>query len=468
MNVVLIVSDTFRRDHVGAYGGECLGRPIQTPTLDALAAESVVFDRAYSGSFPTLPCRAELFTGKFIFPYLNWGPLPQNEVLLSETFAAAGYTCAMVTDNLPLCRPKYGYDRGFHARHRIRGQWYDNFQPPEREFEWPCTPEKLRDSKDGRIKQYLRNTSVRTSEESYFAPQVVNESIRWLEKNHSQGPFFLYMDMFDPHEPWDPPKEYTELYDPGGTGENVIYPNYAKADTYPENDLRRIRALYGGEVTLVDKWLGKFMEALDAVGRREDTVVAFMSDHGIYLGEHGLIGKMGGKADNLKGWPTYSEVARVPFMVRGLGLEPRRTEAFAHPGDLSPTLLELAGVKVPDTMKTRSLVPVLYGKTDKTRDVAVSSWSLRGWSAFRPSVIRNDEWALVFWRSGIEPELYHLPSDPTERQNVYAGNEVEAREMHRRYVEFLRETETPLKHLVPRMWLMRWGKTEKQSLMMPD
>jgi hypothetical protein len=83
-------------------------------------------------------------------------------------------------------------------------------------------------------------------------------------------------------------------------------------------------------------------------------------------------------------------------------------------------------------------------------------------------VIRNDEWALVYWRAGIEPELYHLPSDPTERQNVYAGNEVEAREMHRRYVGFLRETETPLKHLVPRMWLMRWGKTEKQSLMMPD
>ena len=214
MNVVVIMCDTLRRDHLGFYGAKSM----HTPALDRLAEESVVFDRAYCSSFPTLPCRAELFTGRFVFPYLNWGPLPAREPVLSEVFAEAGYTSTMVTDNLPLCRPGYGYDRGFHSRIRIRGQWYDKFQPDTREFTWPCPPEKLQDSGNGRIHQYLRNVSIRRSEEDCFAPQVVREAVHWLEQNHDRGPFFLYVDIFDPHEPWDPPAHYVDLYDPDGEG----------------------------------------------------------------------------------------------------------------------------------------------------------------------------------------------------------------------------------------------------------
>ncbi len=461
MNVVLIISDTFRRDHVGAYGNKW----IHTPTLDRLAEESVIFDRAHSCSFPTLPCRAEVFTGKFVFPYLNWGPLPRQEVLLSETFAAANYTCTQITDNLPMSRAGYGYDRGFHARHRVRGQWYDNFQPSTREFSWPCPPEKLREVADGRIKQYLRNTSIRRGEEDCFAPQVISESIHWLEQNHHRGNFFLHVDLFDPHEPWDPPQQYIDLYDPQGTGDNVIYPMYGRADPYTDADIKRIRALYAGELTMVDRWLGRLLETIDALGRRDDTVVCFMSDHGILLGERGLLGKMGGKKENLKGWPVYSEVARVPMMFRAPGLKPGRRNAFVHPGDVGPTLLELAGVKVPDTMRTASLVPVLKGEREKVRDVSVSSWSLKNWSVFRPSVIRTDEWALVYWRAGVEPELYHLPSDPTEKTNVYAKNRTVAVDLHRKYLEFLRANDTPAMNYFPRSWLVTWDRREKDSLL---
>jgi len=463
MNVVLIISDTLRRDHLGFYGNKAM----HTPNLDRLAEESVVFDRAYSCSFPTLPCRAEMFTGKFVFPYLNWGPIPSKDPLLSETLAKAGYTCAMVTDNLPLCRPGYGYDRGFHARHRVRGQWYDNFQPESREFTWPCDPKKLRDSADGRINQYFRNVSIRRTEEDYFAPQVVNEACHWLERNHDRSKFFLYVDIFDPHEPWDPPQHYVDLYDPDGSGDNVVYPAYGRADTYSPEDIRRIRALYAGEVTMVDRWVGKLLDTIDALGRREDTVVVFMSDHGILLGERGLLGKMGGKQESLKGWPTYCEVARVPLLFRAPGLKPGRRNGFAHPGDVGPTLLDLTSVKRPDSMTTASLAQVLKGEEERVRDVAVSSWSLRGWSSFRPSVVRTDEWALVFWRSGVEPELYHLPSDPNETNDVYRANRGVAAELHRRYLQFLRENETPRGNYVARKWLVTWGEQSKQSLLLP-
>ncbi|MBM3457447.1 MAG: sulfatase [Armatimonadetes bacterium] len=458
-NLVLIVSDSVRRDHLGCYGSAT----VRTPSLDALARDSRVFDRAYSCSFPTLPCRAELFTGKFVFPYLNWGPLPQREVLLSETLARAGFTCTLVTDNLPLSRPDYLYFRGFHSVLRIRGQLYDNFQPLEGPLDWPCAPEKISHGPDNRIRQYLRNVHGRRDEEEYFAPQVVRTAIRWLEQHHHRSRFFLYVDLFDPHEPWDPPAHYVDLYDPVRSGDDVIRPVMGPADAYSEGDLRRIRALYAGEVTMADRWIGELLAALDALGHREDTTVAYLSDHGLFLGERGLLGKLGRSERNVRGWPTYSELSRVPCMIRSPGVAPGRSSAYVHPGDLTPTLLELAGVPIPDSMHAASLAPLLRGERERVRDLAVSSWSLRGFSAHRPSVARTDEWALVFWRSGLPPELYHLPSDPGETRDVFRQNRSAARELHRSYVRFLRENGAPLQHLLGRCFLAPWSPAPRPA-----
>ena len=123
---------------------------------------------------------------------------------------------------------------------------------------------------------------------------------------------------------------------------------------------------------------------------------------------------------------------------------------------------------MPKSMTTASLKGVLERRQERVRDVAVSSWSLKGWSAFRPSVVRSEEWTLVFWRTGIEPELYHRPSDPGETQNVYRENRAAARELHRAYLEFLRAGETSIGNYLPRLWLMSWGKQGGQSLLMPD
>jgi len=283
---------------------------------------------------------------------------------------------------------------------------------------------------------------------------VVREAIHWLENNHSRSPFFLYVDIFDPHEPWDPPREYVEEYDPGGTGEDVIYPIYGPSAIYPPEDLARIRALYAGEVTLMDRWLGRLLEAVDTLGRREDTAVAFLSDHGIFLGERGLIGKMGKKGKDVRGWPTYPEVSAIPFLLRAPGVAPHRSNALVHPGDVTPTLLDLAGVALPATMNTRSLLPLLRGEQATVGEVAVSSWSLGAWSTQRPSVLRTEEWAMVFWRSGIRPELYHRASDPGETQDVAAKHPGVLRELHRKYREFLRSHDAPLKHWLPRSLLL--------------
>jgi len=195
VNFLVIVSDTFRRDHLGCYGNTW----ISTPNLDRFAAESLIFDRFYTGSFPTIPHRRDLFTGRFSFTYADWGPLPTTEVTLAQLLGEAGYVSYMVFDTPHLNNNGCWFDRGFSAWNWIRGQEGDRFRTDPIDVELPCEPEKLRGKARQVTEQYLRNTADRRSEEDYFAPMTMREAIRWLEKNGSREKFYLYVDTFDPH-----------------------------------------------------------------------------------------------------------------------------------------------------------------------------------------------------------------------------------------------------------------------------
>lgn len=461
MNLIVLMCDTFRRDHLGCYGNGS----IRTPRFDQLAAESVVFDQAFSGSFPTLPCRSDCFLGRFSFPFQDWGPLPSGGPTLAETLGAHHYTCTLLGDNLQLMKFGYHYDRGFHNKIWVRGQTYDPLVPPDVPASLPCPAERLKSAK--RMEQYARNVTLRRGEEDYFAPRVMTAAMEWIEREHRNGRFFLWIDCFDPHEPWDPPQADVDLYDPGYDGEIIHHPLYgAWEGRYTPREMEHIRALYCGEVTLVDRWLGKLLDHLDHLGLSDDTALCFVSDHGIYLGDRGLLGKMRGedRSRAIHGWATYTELSAVPMLWRVPGVKPGRRDALVGPGDLSPTLLELAGVPIPETFKALSLAPILRGGQEKVRDVTVSSWPFKRAEAKRPSVVRSPEWTYVFWRADLEPELYHRPTDPGERRNVYRENRAAAKEMHAAYLRFLREQEAPWKNLWPRLWSIPLSRPMSGSL----
>lgn len=460
MNVVLVVIDTLRRDHLGCYGS----KTVLTPNLDRLAEESVVFDGCYAGSFPTLPCRAELLTGRFVWPYLDWGPLPTTETTLAEVLGPAGYHCALFTDNLHLARPGYGYDRGYHTRVHVRGQWYDLFvaAPTGEQGRGgegkPGSGDGEKLGQPDRLAQYRRNVAERRGEEDYFPAQVIGQAARWLEEQGRQTPFFLHLDVFDPHEPWDPPARYRELYDSDYQGPPLILPVMGPAARYSREEIRHLRALYAGEVTLVDAWLGRLLDTLDRLGLREETALFVLSDHGVLLGERGLIGKMGKTLSaGVKGWPLWPELSHIPLLARIPGVRPGRAPGFCHPGDVMPTALELAAVPRPERVRARSLVPQLVDPSVQAREVAISSWSLRDGSRCRPSVLRTREWAFHFWRTGIRPELYHRPSDPGEEVDVLARHPAVARTLHARYVRFLHEHQAPARNYWPRRFLFNGG-----------
>ena len=468
MNLILIVSDTFRRDHLGCYGNDW----IRTSNIDKLAEESVVFDGAYTASFPTVPHRRDLVTGRYTFTYSDWEPLPLDEVVMADLLREAGYVTMLITDTANLLRKGYHFDRGFDGWLWIRGQEHDRYMTDPVDVELPCAPHKLRMGGEG-LKQHLRNVSRRRYECDYFVASTMIEAARWLERNRRHEKFFLHVDTFDPHEPWDPPRWYVDLYDPGYEGEEVTHPAYRRCDYLTPEELKHVRALYAGEVTMVDHWVGYLIERVKELGLWDDTAIVFTTDHGFYHGEHGLIGKsiITETAQGLV--PLYSEVAHIPLMIRVPGVRPGRRDALVQPPDLMPTILDVAGAETPDTVQGKSLLPLVEGKDQPLRDLCVSSPSIiHGPVAGQRISAVTEEWFLVYcgqvdealrdreeWSPGWvkdtirivdgferlqkimgekpKTELYHLPEDPRQLHDVFDENRDFAEEIHGKLVGFL-------------------------------
>jgi arylsulfatase A-like enzyme len=475
MNIILIVSDTFRRDYLGCYANNW----IHTPNIDHLAKESVVFDRAYAASFPTVPNRRDLVTGRFSFTYSDWGPLPLEEVVLADVLREAEYVTMLIADTPHILKDGYHFDRGFDGWKWIRGQENDRYNTAPLDYSFPCNTDKLR-SPYVTVKQYLRNVSQRRYESDYFVAQTMTEAAKWLEHNRKHERFFLYVDTFDPHEPWDPPKSYVDLYDPNYQGEEVIYPVYGPCDYLTSEEIRHVKALYAGEVTMVDRWVGFLLRKIKGLGLWDNTAIIFTSDHGFYHGEHGLIGKsiITSSAHGLT--QLYDEVTHIPLMIRVPGIESRRCEALVQPPDLMPTVLELAKAKIPKTIQGKSLLPLLKEDSPTWRDFAVTSPSIIHGpvAGQRISVITKD-WFFIYCGQidealrelsaerkikivdgferlqmivGEKPknELYYLPKDPTQLKNVFDENIEVASNIHAKLVKFLESVKT--KEDIMRYW----------------
>ena len=220
MNVILIVSDTFRYDHIGVNGNP----EIRTPHLDAFAAQCVNFDHAYVGSFPTVPHRTDLLTGHYVYQNRGWSPLPAGEESLATLLGRQGFVNQMVVDHVQLFAPGMNFHRGFHGWQAIRGQAGEPYVTDPVPVELPCAPEKIR-MPEAAVR-YLKNVYYRTHERDHFVAQTFSQAADWLERNYTHDNFFLYVDTFTPHEPWDPPQHYTDMYDPGYVGEKIFWPRY--------------------------------------------------------------------------------------------------------------------------------------------------------------------------------------------------------------------------------------------------
>lgn len=473
-NVILIISDTMRRDALSCFGG----RWIQTPHLDAFARQAVHFNHASLCSFPTVCARHDILTARYTFTYKPWSPLDRDTITIQDVLRSAGVYTALVVDTPHPFRADYNYQRNFDHIHVNRGQENDAWETRPLEVKLPCDPRKLRDGTHT-VTQYLRNVAGRKVEEDYFCARTMRDAASWLEKNHRRQPFFLYVDTFDPHEPWDPPRSYVEKYDPGYTGEEVIYPRYDRWKEFlTPRELKHCRALYAGEASMVDRWSGHLLGTIDRLGLLDNTLVLFVADHGFYLGEHGYIGKSFIRGNKFQSLPLYTQVCRVPMLAHYPGCRPgSANDALVQLIHLGPTILDFLGIKRPEAFAAPSAWPMIQGKEERVTDLAISSPTLSSPTMKRPqpsnrASIGDGRWLLVYGSTGrgdtnehtdsvdsrdrlvapltgekLIPELFDLQMDPWCDHNVIAAHRDRARDLHRRFVQFLERSPMRKDHL---------------------
>jgi len=443
MNVIFIITDTMRIDDLGCYGNEI----IKTPCLDRLASESVRFTRYYTEGLPTVPARRAYHTGRYTLLYKGWEALAPDEIILPEILWEQGHLTALSTDVYHLFRQGMGFGRGFGHVNAVRGReddpWIDAgnvSDAVERHWIEPLDGEVLSKwyTKES-LAQYLRNRSTCDavggwkSEDDHFSARTVQGAIDWLEKCRRAGhqdKLYLCVDIFAPHTPIDPPSPYDQMYtDPDTTCKDVLVPRVGPLEGFcSEEQLDHILRRRYGFVTFVDRWVGHLIDWLRDHGMLDDTLLVYVSDHGDFFGEHGLLMKC-------RPWP-YDILSHAPLMIR----HPEHAtgavaDTFAQSCDLMPTMMGALGLATPEHVQGTSLMPAVRDPKAPVRDFAIAGHHRASES------IRDADWSYYRWHSDASgksgPELFSLRDDPGETRNLIGENQEVATELDGQLTEFL-------------------------------
>ena len=340
------------------------------------------------------------------FQPAGWQPIPEVQVTLAEILSRAGYSTALFADTQPLFHPSMNFQRGFQVFEWVRGQERDRYRPklgvPEDEIHQNTVPGNDANMVD-KVRQYLANTKDRKSEEDYFAPRLFSRGMEYLDTAELGQPFFLTLDSFDPHEPWDPPEDYVKLYSENYTGRDPIVPNYGSSDWISDTELERMKALYAGEVTMVDRWLGRFLDKMESTGRMKDT----------------------GKPYNAL-WPELTE---IPFLIRtpdGKGAG-ETSDYFASTHDVAPTILGATSLLPPRRMDGQYLTLLMGESEPMPRD----HFTL-GYNQYVST--RDDNYAMISVNDRSDAKLYDLRKDPGMTDDIAADNKDIVERMFDAYV----------------------------------
>ena len=406
-NVLLVITDDQRPDTVHALGNSI----IQTPALDKLVREGTVFTRAIAPCPLCVPSRAEIMTGCDRFRNgvsAFGGRIDPGLTLWADAMRRARYHAWYVgkwmNDGRPTTR---GYDESLGLFAGGGGRF--PLTHPVDHHGRPVTGYRgwLFQTDAGELKPEL-GVGLTPDISRHIADAAIE-----LVRRRPERPFFLHVNFTAPHDPLLMPPGYEGKYDPA---EIPLPPNFRPRHPFdhgnlegrdekllpwprtPE-DVRADLAVYYAVLSHMDAQLGRILDALEATGQAKSTIVIFSSDHGLAMGSHGLRGKQN----------MYEHTVGVPLLMRGPGVPAgKRSAAQCYLRDLYPTVCELAGVPIPETVRGRSLAPVLRGETDSVRDCVFGH--------FRDvqRMVRTERWKLIDYPKAGKVQLFDLEADPHE------------------------------------------------------
>jgi arylsulfatase A-like enzyme/Tfp pilus assembly protein PilF len=352
-NVILITIDTVRADHLGCYGGV----NIETPTLDALAHDGIVFERAISQVPLTWPSHAAILTGTYPFQNgvqdFTGQPLAPQFRSIAQAFKQQGYATGAVVSAFVLDR-SWGLARGF--------DFYD----------------------DAFSAQAFQQKDIGLVDRK--AGESVTHALNWLNQEglHKapRRPFFFWLHLYDPHSPYDPPEPYRTQYR---------------------------SHLYDGEIAYTDYELGRLITWLKRNQLYDHALIVFLSDHGESLGDHG---------EKEHGFFVYDSTVHIPLIVKlpaGSGFRPMRVPRPVETVAVTPTLLHSAGIK--DEIEKQFQSHGLFGPATENEDAAYSE-TFYPFSSFGWSPLHALETSRYHYIEAPQPELYDVVADPREKNNL--------------------------------------------------
>lgn len=370
MNIITILIDSVNRDALAAYNPETR---VKTPNISRLAEKATVFENHFVGSLPCMPARREIMSGRKDFLWRPWGPMEVFDAQLPKEMSKGGYRTAVVTDHYHYWEEQAnGYIEAFDSIEFVRGHEMDPWKSYDSNEPLPAWAARIAEYRgEAAVRQYYANVKDFKGEEDYFPAKVFTGAADWLDKHAKEGKFFLHVESFDVHEPFDAPEPYASLYtdDAAKRDRYNIWPPYQNYENLrkfmaqtSDEELEFLRSQYEAKITMADRWLGHLLDKLDELELWDDTVIILTTDHGHDLGARGVFGKQ---------YPHYDTHANIPLMIYHpkLSAGGRRQAGLSQTVDLFATVLDAAGVRPSaEPRHSRSLVPAVGGG-DTDRDV---------------------------------------------------------------------------------------------------
>lgn len=421
MNIIVIMLDSLRPDYLGCYGNN----EVKSPAINKIASEGIIFTRAYA-EFPiTIPSRTAFLCGIYTHTNRPWMKPRRDDPRLPNLLRMKGYRTAAIGDTVLT----WGHldDLGFDHFKGYRFGKCGRPKNPDRNVDVSGAffPPECNEAEHRIYRNTIQSQLEGLESMGKKSPEVVTDAtLQWIE-DHKDEKFFIWIDYFEPHEPWEAPTEFIDMHDLDPEGRFIPMPPRGP-HSLTEKDLNNILVHYKATITQMDCEIARIEEHLDKLGLKEDTLIVITSDHGEPFGEHGTIRKYG--------VPMYEELSRIVLIMRNPGLIPRKQkeDALVLNVDLPVTFTSMIDASEPERFEGLSLLPIIRGESKAVRDKAfIGAFNLH-------SAVTTPRWKFIDKRGEKENELYDLQEDPAEKTNLVKEKNDLARRLHREIWEFNR------------------------------